>query len=265
MAAKHLILKENKKIIEAGDKGKAFNNIEEARIYLKNLLLNYDYYLENKQDKTYFIILAFSLMGLAIALFSFIYSYTEYPGVFLNIATYIGIASIGITGVIDGFLAKFGLKSDKKELDTYIEKLKMQCGYTKSQKEELELMQEIVDGKGQKSSLIDTFISDITRDMLEVAQIKYLGFEEDILALNSLAKEYLAAKEQLKETHEYYVLSGSKEWFSRLLEIETRIKEKKKVHEDQLANKEELARTMQIIEAEGAILGEDIMKLTREK
>jgi len=270
LAAKRLILEENKEIIKAGDNGKTFKNVDEVRIYLRNLLLNYDYYLEGRKSKTYGYMFSSGSLGLIAMAFFFVISVAEFPGHFFsNIAFYTGIASVGIGMGVAALLGKFGLKNDKEELDTYIEKLKIQCGYTKSETEELELMRKIVDDAEEKHSLVDTFISDITRNMTLVARIKYPSFEEDIYALNTLAQDYLKAKEQLSETHEYYILSGSKEWFTKLLEIEARINEKKKIYDNQNANKEELTKTIQMLESQGVALSldstEDAMSRERKR
>lgn len=89
---------------------------------------------------------------------------------------------------------------------------------------------------------IDQYISDIQKDILEIANIKYEGYEKDIETLHQLALDFLEAR---KDSTEYSILSSSKKWWGPVVDIEFKLEEKRKQSNGKKdANRELLEETM---------------------
>lgn len=95
-----------------------------------------------------------------------------------------------------------------------------------------------------KTEKIDHYISDIQKDILEIANIKYEGFEKDIETLHQLALDFLEAR---KDSTEYSILSSSNKWWRPVIDIEFKLEEKRKQQNGKDANRELLEQTMEYL------------------
>lgn len=95
-----------------------------------------------------------------------------------------------------------------------------------------------------KAKKIDQYISDIQKDILEIANIKYEGFEKDIETLHQLALDFLEAR---KDGTEYSILSSYNKWWRPVIDIEFKLEEKRKQPNGKDANRELLEQTMEYL------------------
>lgn len=99
----------------------------------------------------------------------------------------------------------------------------------------------------EKTEKIDTYISNIQKDILEIASIQYEGFEQDIETLYKLASDFLEAR---KNNTEYEIISSSNEWWNLVTKIELKLAGKRKQQVSIKANRELLEQTMEYLKQE---------------
>lgn len=250
---KEFYLEDEREIIIKGDKGKAFANLHEAEIYLKHLINNRDYYIENKYKKVirnsywrWIAVAVLAFLGLCIA-----GSMAEYGnGVLIqNCFISIGVPCAPII-FYDGFKRFFGKRRSTKEVDHDINILKVKCGYVDEDESVLEEIKTVSKKAEVATTSVDTFIADIRDSVYRITNTRYPGCEQDLKDLCTLAEEYLNAKRRLKTISDTYTLTVDSGWYKRLLEIESRISQNEKIAEDQKVNMEVIDKIKQQLQKE---------------
>lgn len=98
----------------------------------------------------------------------------------------------------------------------------------------------------------DAFIKGIQQTMRHVSELKYPGYETDLMKLYHQAEEYLKEKQAKKTTKASEVLSP--DWFDPIVEIEAKLSKEADLKNDQSSIIESLKQMKELLEKEGIAL-----------
>jgi len=266
---KRFILKEEEEIIRKVENNIPFDNLGEVEVYLKHMINNRDYYIKENTKSPFFdgeeiawitgaiISICFIVFGGSFLLGKIfplipILSGIKTPTIFgaLKIAALSIPVAFGYYG-LEKFLAT---KKAEKLVNQEIKALKLKCGYAKDNDKALEEMRTIADSYKAPAKDVDQFISMIYKNIINIVNIKYPGFKQDVADLYDLTQHFLDAKKAMKVTSENYVLSSSSEWFKKLNEIEARIETNSKIKNNQELNMQVLDQISQVLAEEDIAL-----------
>ena len=110
----------------------------------------------------------------------------------------------------------------------------------------------ITEEKTENKKDKDIFIEGIEKTMRHVAELKYSGYENDLIELYNQAEGYLKEKRNRQTTKASEVLSP--DWFEHLVKIEQKISKKAKLKTDQDKIIEELKQMKELLTNEGITL-----------
>lgn len=262
MELKKIVLEEEAEIIRKGDYGETFANLQEAEIYLKNLINNRDYYIESKFKRkigegSYWRSIAVRILALVGVIAGL--GYADFNQISLIQGSLLGVGIPCAPIVLyDGLKRFFSKRNAVKEVDSDINALKVKCGYVNEDETVLEEIKTVAKKSEVATTTVDTFIANIRDDVYRITNTRYPGCEQDLKELCTLAEDYLEFKRKLGTTSDSYALAQNSSYFDRLLTIESRITQNEKVKRDQEAN-------MQVIDKIKEELQKERMSLAQIK
>lgn len=111
--------------------------------------------------------------------------------------------------------------------------------------------------KEKSKSLSDDFILMITKDIKRVQEVKYEGYQKEVVALCTLAKNYLQSKKEKSLTSCSEVLMSDSDFMKILVGIESVIDAKIKAKENMDANIDALIEAMETETTKEDIISEE--------